>query len=120
MGALPALQGDVVWSGDQHKERRWNCAKIRTRADRKKKREGENTEKQGEGRESRGPWKEGRRGRGCWERRREPLHEKAERSSKKALRAGVLSSTFSSAAVRVGSKTRWPPGASVSRGLGGA
>ncbi len=33
---------------------------------------------------------------------REPLHEKAERSSKKALRAGVLSSTFSSAAVRVG------------------
>ena len=33
---------------------------------------------------------------------REPLHEKAERSSKKALRAGVLSSTLSSAAVRVG------------------
>ena len=33
---------------------------------------------------------------------REPLHEKAERSSKKALRAGVLSSTLSSAPVRVG------------------
>ena len=45
--------------------------KFRTQADRKKEREGENAEKQGEGRESGGPRKEGRRGRGCWERRRE-------------------------------------------------
>ena len=80
-------------------------AQRETRADRKKEREGENAEKQGEGRESGGRRKEEggtERQRVLGETAKEPLHEKAERSSKKALRAGVLSSTLSSAAARVG------------------
>ena len=88
--------------------------KFRTQADRKKEREGENTEKQGEGRESRGPWKEGRRGRGCWERRREPLHKRLsaeQQEQQESAASGSAEQHFVERCCTRRSKTRWPPGA---------